>query len=473
MIPVFQEVTSDTLTPVLCYLRLQRKTLDAFFLESVEGGESIGRFSFIGIDPFEKIEAFGDKVFINGMEYGRYSNPFNFVKKHLSQYSAPSLSELPPFTGGAVGYVGYDSVRFIEKLPDLTEDSNTPDISLRLFQDVLAFDNLYGKIFIISNINLVSGSFEKEFKKAQSRISQLLKMIQTPGQKGKEAPVQLSASPKKYKLRPLRGRDYFEKSVKKIKNYIRSGDIFQCVISDRFEVDLKDHPFDIYRALRSTCPAPYLYFLKMGNNYLLGASPETFVKIEDGKASTRPIAGTRPRGKSKDEDLRNEKNLLASVKERAEHLMLVDLGRNDIGRIALPGSVKVEEYMEVHRYSNVMHLVSLVSGKIAKSKSPWDVFCSCFPAGTLSGAPKIRAMEIISELEQSARQCYGGAVVYHSFSGSFDSCITIRSMFVQGKKGYLQAGAGIVADSRPSFEYDEVLHKSGAIINAINTKRES
>ena len=344
--------------------------------------------------------------------------------------------------------------------------SDFPEIQLMVFQDVLAFDRVMNKVIVISNINLHDSDLDKGYIKAKKKINDLIKILKAP-YKDIAFTLPSSIEDKKVSYKKSLGRKDFENNVRKIKSYIKQGDIFQCVLSDQFEVDIPQDPFLVYRTLRASNPAPYLFYLCLGDTVLTGASPETLVKVQNGTVETCPIAGTRPRGKDIKEDKTFEKNLLASVKEKAEHLMLVDLGRNDIGRVSKPGTVEVSEFMQVHRFSNVMHLVSLVKGKLKKGLSALDALIACFPAGTLSGAPKIRAMEIINDLEKTRRGPYGGAIVYYDYSGSFDSCIIIRSLLIKKKTGLFQAGAGIVADSNPAKEYDEVLHKSSALRKAI------
>ena len=388
------------------------------------------------------------------------------LKRYLSKFKAPRLDSLPPFCGGAVGFIGYDCIKYLEAIPSKANDLPIDDAHLMLFKNIVAFDRVKDRLIIICNILSDEEPLEAGFERASREASQLLKKITEQG------PLQLAGETKSVptsRKSPtgIYGKAAYVDGVRKIKKHIRKGDIFQGVISDRFSLPISSSPFEIYRNLRRLCPSPYMFYLSMEDFVLLGASPEMLVRVNNGLVETCPIAGTRPRGETDAKDKKLERELLASVKEKAEHLMLVDLGRNDLGKVSRPGTVKVQSFMEVHRYSNVMHLVSLVQGKIKQKLSAWDAFFSCFPAGTLSGAPKIRAMEIISELEPTARGPYGGAVVYSDFSGSFDSCITIRSAVIHKNTAHVQAGAGIVADSRPDKEYEELLHKSLSIRNAI------
>lgn len=476
MIPVSLEYPSDSITPVLAFTRLRALGQKTFFLESVEGGENLGRYCFMGVNPFESIKVRENKVTISGEhnETIETKDPIKCIKVHLKKYEALKDHTLPPFCGGAIGHISYDSIQYIEELKSNQKDSYKIDenIHLALYKDVIAFDRVKDKVIIISNFyapkKLNQTKLKSEYNNAQANIRDLAKIIFTPGKN--ESKIPNSISEKKLpplKVKPLMGREKFKEKIKIIKRHINKGDIFQCVLSEQFEVKIDIDPFYIYRSLRSTTPAPYLYYLSMDDYTLLGASPEMLVRVKNGNLQTCPIAGTRPRGKTEKEDKQFERDLLASVKEKAEHLMLVDLGRNDLGRVAKPGSVAVTDFMQVHRYSNVMHLVSLVEAKLKKGKDPWDALQGCFPAGTLSGAPKIKAMEIIYELEEHSRGPYGGAIIYFDFGGDLDSCITIRSLTVKNGKGIIQAGAGIVVDSRADAEYDEVCHKSLAIKTAI------
>jgi anthranilate synthase component 1 len=478
IIPIAKQFSCDTLTPVSAFLRLKKKDDKSFFLESVEGGEKLGRYCFLGVNPFETIKIKENVILIEreGRQILREekSNPFETLKTHLKKYKSLVFPELPPFCGGAIGFIGHESIHFIEDLPfkPQNESKHEESVHLMLFKNIIAFDRAKNRMIIISNVFLEEETLEDGIKRANVDIESLyLSLFQdVKGEKERLRDLNFNAEDLKETgfKNGLFGEEDFHKSVKTVKDHIRKGDIFQCVLSDRFEFDLKTDPFSIYRSLRATSPAPYLFYLSLGKGeVLLGASPERLVKVQDGRIQTCPIAGTRPRGKTLEEDKKFERELLQSVKEKAEHLMLVDLGRNDVGRVAKAGSVKVTQFMEVEKFSNVMHLVSHVEGKLPSQKSAWDAFCSCFPAGTLSGAPKIKALEIIDKLEKVPRGPYGGAVIYYDFSGNLDSCINIRSLRVKGSKGLVQAGAGIVADSRAKNEYLEIYHKSKAVREAI------
>ena len=476
VVPVAESFSADTLTPLLAFMRLFEKGQKAFFLESVEGGENIGRYCFLGISPFGEITFLNDNLIIkiDGEKDRKIKtkNPFKLIDQTIKQYESADYAGLPPFSGGAIGFVGFDTVRYFEKLPKapnpIKELKNLPLIHLMLFSDIIAFDRVFHRLIIISNMFVRKTPITKAYDLAKKRIAELASVIFTEKKFSNFSPLSDKTPKQPIEKISLFGRDKFESAVRKVKDYIKNGDIFQCVISDQFVTPLKSSPLSIYRALRETSPAPYLFFLDMGQETLLGASPEMLTKVSGGVVETCPIAGTRPRGENYKQDQKLEKELLASVKEKAEHLMLVDLGRNDLGRVAKVGSVHVPEYMQVHRFSTVMHLVSLVRANLKKNVSPWQALASCFPAGTLSGAPKIRALEIIYELEPGFRGPYGGSVVYHDFRGHFDSCITIRSLLCRKNKGIFQAGAGIVYDSRPSMEYNEVLHKAASIEKAIS-----
>ncbi|MBG08716.1 MAG: anthranilate synthase component I [Halobacteriovoraceae bacterium] len=495
IVPVARAFSCDILTPVSAFLRLQKKFEKSFFLESVEGGERLGRYCFLGINPFEILRIKNGKFLIErdgkSIEDFSDSNPFNALKLYLKNYKSLTFPELPPFCGGAIGYIGHESIHYIEDLPFHPKNKGQSEDSahLMLFRDIIAFDRAKNRMIIISNIFLEEESLKEGMVKAGEKIEKLYNILFSsewvnPKQNklkvyGKDIGRILDFN-QAYESLPnekekdifnkgLFGEEEFYKAVKVIKNHIRKGDIFQCVLSDRFTFNLKADPFSVYRCLRAISPAPYLFYLSLGDDeYLLGASPERLVKVENRVIQTCPIAGTRPRGKTIEQDKKFEKDLLMSVKEKAEHLMLVDLGRNDVGRVAKAGTVKVTQFMEVEKFSNVMHLVSHVEGKLPYSKSAWDALGSCFPAGTLSGAPKIKALEIIDKLEKRPRGPYGGAVIYYDFSGNLDSCINIRSLRVKNNKGFIQAGAGIVYDSRAKSEYMEIYHKSKAVREALS-----
>ena len=456
VIPVYKSVIADFLTPVSAFLKLEKDRSHAFLLESIEGGERIARYSFLGGDPF-LIKRYHD---------GQPADFMENLRATMARFESVQLPNLPPFTGGAVGYFGYDMVRTIEDIPQGgVDDLSVDDAVLMFYKTVLAFDHLRHQIHIISNV-IVDGaqeSIEVQYQKAVQEIAQIEALLR--------APLEMPAVTRNE--RDVTVRSNFEKkdylaAVAKAKEYIAAGDIFQVVLAQRFEVDLPTSPFEIYRALRIVNPSPYMYFLKMPETSIVGSSPEMLVRVRNRELEYRPIAGTLPRGASDAEDEKNAERLRNDEKERAEHIMLVDLGRNDLGRVSQYGTVRVEDLMFIERYSHVMHLVSSLRGQLRKGLDRWDTLMACFPAGTVSGAPKVRAMEIIDELEPTKRGVYAGAVMYADFSNNLDSCIAIRTLVVRGNKGYIQAGGGIVADSVPENEYMETVNKSRALIRAIN-----
>jgi anthranilate synthase component 1 len=456
VIPVYKSVIADFLTPVSAFLKLEKDRSHAFLLESVEGGERIARYSFLGGDPFHVIRY-------------RDGQPADFMqnlRETMGRFRSVKLPNLPPFTGGAVGYFGYDMVRTIEDIPQTgIDDLGVDDAVLMFYKTILAFDHLRHQIHIISNVIVDESQdpIEVQYQKAVDEILRLESLLREP----------LPVPPVTRNERDVVVRSNFEKkdyltAVAKAKEYIAAGDIFQVVLSQRFEVDLPTPPFEVYRALRIVNPSPYMYFLKMPETTIVGSSPEMLVRVRDREIEYRPIAGTLPRGASNAEDEANAERLRNDEKERAEHIMLVDLGRNDLGRVSQYGSVRVAELMFLERYSHVMHLVSSLRGELRDGVDRWDTLMACFPAGTVSGAPKVRAMEIIDEFEPTKRGVYAGAVLYVDFSNNLDSCIAIRTLVVRGSKGYIQAGGGIVADSVPENEYQETVNKSRALIRAIN-----
>ena len=456
VIPVHKSVIADFLTPVSAYLKLEKDRKYAFLLESVEGGATLGRYSFLGCDPF----------LVCRYSKGQPADFMASLRATLKRYRSVTLPNLPPFTGGAVGYFGYDMVRTVEDIPDTTtDDLGVDDAVLMFYKTVLAFDHLKHQIHIISNL-LVDESpapLEQQYREAVEEIRRIERLLRTPI----EMPL-LASGKEAASVRSNIEKDAYLKSVETAKEHIAAGDIFQVVLSQRFEVDLKISPFEIYRALRIVNPSPYMYFLKMPDTTIVGSSPEMLVKIRGREVLYRPIAGTRARGRTDAEDEALARELLADEKERAEHIMLVDLGRNDLGRVCKYGTVKVEELMVVEKYSHVMHLVSSLRGELTENADLLDTLMACFPAGTVSGAPKVRAMEIIDKLETTRRGVYSGAIMYVDFSNNLDSCIAIRTLVARGTKGYVQAGGGIVADSVPENEYMETVNKSRALVRAID-----
>lgn len=471
LIPVYREILADMETPVSCYLKWGDNQY-SYLLESVEGGEKIARFSFLGGSPSLVFKSKGKKVSIlhrsgKKEDFQTSKDPFFELEKILKRYRQPTMKGLPPFSGGAVGYFGYDTVRFIERIPDKNPDKlDIPD-SVFIFTDtLLAFDHVNKKIKILANV------FLEDFKNPSEAYDHAVEKIEAEIQRLRSSheprrSPQLAGKTKALEIQSNFTKDRFVSAVLKAKQYIKKGDIFQVVLSQSFSTPVHSRPFDIYRALRSINPSPYMFYLNCDNFRLIGASPEVHVRGEDGKVTLRPIAGTRTRGATPEQDLKLEKELLADPKERAEHLMLVDLGRNDLGRVCDFKTVKVSEFMTIEHYSHVMHIVSNVEGRLKKDKSVFDLLRATFPAGTISGAPKVRAMEIIDELENQKRAFYSGIVGYFSYSGNLDSCITIRTLMVKDKTAYAQAGAGVVTDSVPANEYQETVNKARALMKAI------
>lgn len=478
LIPVYKEILGDLETPVSAYLKIARKSKYSFLLESVEGEEKVARFSFLARDPEVVIQSKGGSLKVIRYARGRASvrtsrikdTPLSFIRDILGQYKFVALPGLPRFCGGLVGYLGYDIVRFFEKLPQTTmDDLKLPDTCLVMAKDLIIFDHLNHKIKVIScaHVDPESSTRQKlkEYRKSTAKIDGLVRDLGKPLVfKGKKvSPGKASA----LKIKSNFTASGFQGIVAEAKKKIQAGDIIQVVLSQRFEVDLKTESFNIYRTLRALNPSPYMYYLNFDDVRIVGSSPELLIRCEEGIVETRPIAGTRPRGKNDEQDAVLAKDLLGDPKEKAEHIMLVDLGRNDLGRVCAQGTVQISEFMKIEKYSHVMHIVSNVRGKLRADKDGLDVLRSAFPAGTVSGAPKIRAMEIIDELEKVARGPYAGCIGYFSFSGNLDTCITIRTIVVKGKKAYVQAGAGIVADSVPEKEYQETINKAKAQLRAI------
>jgi anthranilate synthase component 1 len=469
LIPIFEEIHFDMETPLSAFRKIDDGK-SSFLLESVEGGEKWGRYSFLGSGSSHLFRSKREEFEIlrkgEVLRKGRSKDPLRPLQDLMGIYCPVSNNDLPPFSGGAVGYLGYDVVRAFETIPDhLPQDIDIYDCSFMITDTLLAFDNLRKKIRVIFNVFLDGRQpVEETYQEAQDKIQSIIERLLRNDPPGR------NPSPPSENPPPLRSnfsKEDYMKVVERAKEYIRAGDIIQVVPSQRFSTEIHCEPFDIYRALRSINPSPYLFYLKMNGTTLMGSSPEVMVRLKGKQIELRPIAGTRPRGKTKVEDLILERDLLSDEKETAEHIMLVDLGRNDVGRVSEIGSVKVTELMTVERYSHVMHIVSNVQGTLAPGKNVFDVLRAAFPAGTVSGAPKIRAMEIIEELEPSRREFYAGAVGYFSFLGNMDTCITIRSILIKDGKAYVQAGGGVVADSDPEREYEETLHKAQAVFKAI------
>ena len=475
LIPVVKSVSADLLTPVSAFLAIAEKESHAFLLESVERGEQIGRYTFLGVRPYMRVRAHAGKVEIE-RERRRETvteNVFQVVKRLLHEHCPASFPGLPPFTAGAVGYFAYDVVRQLEKIGEHAKDDlSLPDAELMFFDRLLAFDHLRHQIHIVAAADVSRENPRRAYDRAVRDIAALERKLAAG------LSPRLWRRPKKAGLGKLKihagtRREDYLRIVERCKEYIAAGDIFQVVPSQRFDFVPGVAPFDLYRALRQVNPSPYLYFLRSGNTHILGSSPEMLVRVTGRKLEYRPIAGTRPRGRDGAEDVRLEQQMRNDEKERAEHVMLVDLGRNDLGRVSEYGSVNVKDLMYVERYSHVMHLVSALEGRLRKGLDALDAFAACFPAGTLSGAPKVRAMQIIEELESTRRGIYGGSVLYADFAGNLDSCIGIRTMLMQGKKAYLQAGGGVVADSNPASEFQESVNKAQALLRAVEMARES
>ena len=481
LVPVTRTVAADLETPVSAFLRVAAVEPEAFLLESVEGGEQVGRYTFIGIRPYKKMTAKGGRItVVEGRRRRSYEGDvFEELKAALEGEKPAKVAGLPPFTAGAVGFFSYDVVREIEELPQIAKDElHVPDAHLMFFDEVLAFDHVKKAIHLMVTVGARGKVDAAGYRAADKRLNRLEKMLSAaivlPRRRGVvKGALKLKARTKK--------SDYL-KGVERVKEYIAAGDVFQCVLSQRFDCEPGVDPFEIYRSLRIVNPSPYMYFLRFGLDgegqkakgreaHIVGSSPELLVRVHEGKVEYRPIAGSRARGKDEVLDRALEADLRADAKEVAEHVMLVDLGRNDVGRVSEFGSVKVKDLMFVERYSHIMHLVSKLEGTLRKGLAPIDAFRACFPAGTLSGAPKIRAMEIIEELEPARRGVYGGAIFYADFSGNLDSCIAIRTLFMEGENGYIQAGAGIVADSVAEKEHEECGNKAKAVVRAIERAR--
>jgi anthranilate synthase component 1 len=469
LIPLYREILADYETPVSAFAKIDHGPT-AYLLESIEGGEKWARYSFLGSgSPVVIYEDRGDLMIVRGKKKTRIpsrGNPLERLKEHMKEFRPVTVPDLPRFVGGAVGYLSYDMVRTFENLASRPKDHlNLPDFAFLMTDTLLIFDNVSQKIKVVANAHVPSArerDVTRAYREATKRIERMITRLRRPLRRARphrrRRPITFTSN---------LSRADFEKMVNRTKEYIRAGDVVQAVLSQRWETNVQAHPLQLYRALRVVNPSPYMYYLRVAGVELVGSSPETLVRCEDGVISVRPIAGTRRRGHTVDEDQQLERRLLADEKERAEHVMLVDLGRNDVGRVSRPGSVSVDSLMHVERYSHVMHIVSNVTGRLDQSKTSYDVLRACFPAGTVSGAPKIRAMEIIDELEPTRRGPYAGAVGYFSFSGNMDMCINIRTVVIKKHQAFIQAGAGIVADSNPEYEYEETCNKAKAMMHAI------
>jgi anthranilate synthase component 1 len=476
VVPVFRPVLADLLSPVSAFLKIApqaglqsgavSKAPHSFLLESVEGGEHVGRYTFFGTHPFQVVRARGDRIRITrGSQTGEEKGSiFNFLRETGRRYHPVKVPGLPPFSAGAVGYLSYETVRSLERLePRVAMDVELDDAVFMYYTQLAAYDHVQHRLYLIANVltDEGKGTLRSQYNAAVEQLARTEAALSRP----------LKIAPARRLTGALRQRSNltrteYESMVERGKEYIRAGDVFQVVLSQRLTVPLRVPAFQVYRALRVVNPSPYLYYLQMGDSTVLGSSPEMLVQVSGRRVEYRPIAGTRPRGQSEEEDRRLEEELKADPKERAEHIMLVDLGRNDIGRVCEFSSVRPREVMFVERYSHVMHLVSTIEGTLRPDADSYSALAACFPAGTLTGAPKVRAMEIIDELEPTRRGLYGGSVLYLDFSGNLNACIVIRTVLIKGQNAYLQAGAGIVADSVPSREYDESMNKARAVLKA-------
>jgi anthranilate synthase component 1 len=482
LVPVYRQLIGDTLTPVTAFCKIQEGDW-AFLFESVVGGERLGRYSFVGSGPFLRFQSWDRRVLIqetglpSPAEELEHADPLRLLEEKVRAYRAPHLSGLPRFCGGAVGYAAYDAVRYVERLPNPpADDRQLPDLCFAFYDRMVIFDHINKTIAAVAHAhvpevrNQGSGIGREQlvqaYKDACTRVDRLVERLQqgvADLQLTDIAPVGETQLRYESNFAPAA----FETAVAKAKEYIKAGDIFQVVLSQRLTTQTRARPFDIYRTLRVVNPSPFMFYLKMGPLCLVGSSPEIMVRVEGDRVTIRPLAGTRRRGKTEEEDAALAAELLADPKERAEHIMLVDLGRNDVGRVARYGTVQLSDVMQVERYSHVMHICSNVTGRLQDGKSAFDALRACLPAGTLSGAPKVRAMEIIDELEPHRRGPYGGAVGYVDFSGNMDTCITLRTLVLKGQTAYLQAGAGIVADSVPATEREETLNKAMGLLRAL------
>jgi anthranilate synthase component 1 len=506
LVPVYRQLIGDTLTPVSAFCKIQEGDW-SFLFESVVGGERLGRYSFLGSGPFLRFEAYGRRVVLHTQAPAavaagpvtrtetEHPDPLRLLEERLAAYRAPSLPGLPRFCGGAVGYAGYDTVRYVERLPaPPPDDRGLPDLCFAFYDRMVIFDHVSKTIAAVAHAHIPSpptplpqgergeregpsppssgergwgeGELRRCYQDACERVDRLVERLQqgvADLQLTDIAPVGEVHLPYRSNFEPAD----FEAAVAKCKEYIKAGDVFQVVLSQRLQTETRARPFDVYRALRVVNPSPFLFYLKAGPLCLVGSSPEIMARVEGDKLTIRPLAGTRRRGRDEEEDERLAAELLADPKERAEHIMLVDLGRNDVGRVARYGTVQLSDVMTVERYSHVMHLCSTVTGRLQAGKSAFDALRACLPAGTLSGAPKVRAMEIIDELEPCRRGPYGGAVGYVDFSGNMDTCIALRTLVLKGQTVYLQAGAGIVYDSVPANEREETLNKARGLLRAI------
>lgn len=472
LVPVFRRLLGDTLTPVSAFHKIDRGPTACLF-ESVIGGEKVGRYSFLAADPFLQIEARGHEVTIAAPGEATRTftspDPLEELKQRVEAIRSATLAELPPFTSGAVGYAGYDVIRYTENLPNApSNDRQLPDMAFAFYDHMVVFDHVNKTNYVVAMARLdrFGSDLKGAYEDARRRIDELVAGLERPDGNLPPADIQTGGE-LKLDYRSNFAQAEFERAVERCVEYIRAGDVFQVVISQRLEVEITAEPFEIYRTLRVVNPSPFMFYLRTPSVILVGSSPEIMVRVVAGKVTVRPLAGTRRRGATDEEDRRLADELLADPKERAEHVMLVDLGRNDIGRVARYRSIELTDVMTIERYSHVMHITSNVTGQLADGRDAFDALRACVPAGTVSGAPKVRAMQIIDELEPHRRGPYAGAVGYVDFNGNMDTCIALRTLVVQGKRAYIQAGAGIVADSQPAEEYQETLNKARGLLKAI------
>lgn len=473
LIPVVKRILADMETPIRLFSRFANEEY-AFLLESVEGGSQWARYSFIGTSPFLSISGKNGVMTLmhKGQKRQVQGKPIEELKALLRQYRSPKIKDLPPFTGGAIGFFGYDLLQYYEKLPKhAVDDLQMEDIQFMFCDEIIVFDHVKQQILLVGNVHVNPGDSDDDiletYQKVTARLEQLASQLADEGPSENANRLSIPNGVELGTIHSNITKEKFLENTERAKEYIRAGDIFQVVLSQRFHIETEVSPLQVYRVLRTLNPSPYMYYLKMEKEIIVGTSPEPLVKVDGSRVQTRPIAGTRPRGLTEAQDEELAEDLLADEKERAEHLMLVDLGRNDIGKVSEFGSVKCDSYMEIEKYSHVMHMVSNVSGKLREDRDFFDAFLSCLPAGTVSGAPKLRAMEIIAELEREARGAYAGAIGYLGFTGNMDTCITIRTIIFKEGRAYVQAGAGIVWDSVPEKEYEETVNKAKALLTAI------
>src|SRR5215471_13818818 len=471
LIPVYDVFSADLLTPVSAYLRIAQAARYSFLLESVEGGEKIARYTFAGAHPEEVFRYANGACVLETRErvIWEEKDPITFLRAHMQRHRPVRLPGLPPLISGAIGYFSYDMVRLIEKLPKkLKDEIGLFDAVLMFYHGLIAFDHVQHRLWIVRNVfSEGKGTLEENYNAAVKEIEQTRKQLEQPAKA--EHPRKAGSARPAPKVESNFKKPAYLAAIKKAKQYIRAGDIFQVVISQRFSAKTQAEPFQIYRELRALNPSPYLFYLQLNDVSVVGSSPEMLVKVQGRDVFYRPIAGTRWRGKDEAEDHRLEREMLASEKERAEHIMLVDLGRNDLGRVCEYGTVRPEKLLTVERYSHVMHLVSSLRGRLREDVDCFDALMACFPAGTVSGAPKVRAMEIIEELEKTRRGIYAGGILYLDFAGNLDSCIALRTMVIKSGVAHVQAGGGIVADSAPQAEFEESVNKSRALLGALET----